>query len=89
MKPVQALKMAGMVVPFSSPLFPEPILFHIISKETEDGRVSWKSPVVGAKKEEDTWVWTHPCVIPVLGRLRQEDLRFEKDFNYIEDPALF
>lgn len=56
-----------MVASFKRCLFPEPILFHTISNETElmaqghPGQVSLKSSVVDAKDEEALGVVTSLC----------------------------
>lgn len=33
------------------------------------------------------WVWRHPYVIPMTGRLRQEDHQFDNSLSYIAKPC--
>jgi hypothetical protein len=40
------------------------------------------------KKAQTQWAWWHSSVIPVLGRLRQEDHELKVHLGYIARPCL-
>ena len=52
-----------------------------------DKQIIGYHPYNGILLRTKSWVWWHTLVIPVLGRLRQEDHRFATSFSYLMRPS--